>query len=135
MINTITDQLKKSFKDKPGVIGIYLIGSFASSNTSRESDFDLVVVVENKKRISIDDIYKLTRTISFPANPDLSVVDLSCSPLYLYQIISRGKILYSREERKVTEFEAKALDNYFDTQHIRSIYYSYLRDKFPRHVN
>ena len=128
MIKTIIDQLKKSFKNKPGVVATYLIGSFASSNTSKESDFDLAVIVEDKKKTTLDDVYKLIQSISFPADPDLS-------PLFLYQIISRGKRLYARAEKKVIDFEAKVLDKYYDTQHIRLIYYSYLKDKFPKHAS
>ena len=33
------------------------------------------------------------------------------------------------------DFEAKVLDKYYDTQHIRLIYYSYLKDKFPKHAS
>lgn len=135
MIKTIKGELQKSFKNKPAILAAYFIGSFASANTNKESDFDLAVVVDGKNKTTVDDVYKLIQTIAFPRNLDLSVVDLSSSPLFLYQIISRGERVYVGDEKQAINFESRVLDKYYDTRHLREIYYLYLKDKFPSYAS
>lgn len=135
MMAALKIQLQQALKDKPGILAVYVIGSFASANVSQESDFDLAVAVENKNKIAADDIYKLIQPISFPKDLDLSVVDLSSSPLFLYQIVSKGEKLDLGREKQAIDFESRVLDNYYDTQHLRKIYYSSLKDKFSGYAD
>ena len=132
MTTTLKTQIQKALKDKPGIIAAYVVGSFASANTSKESDFDLAVVVENKNKTTENDVYNLIRSISFPKDLDLSVVDSSSSPLFLYQIISKGEKIDIGQGKQAVDFEPRVLDNYYDNKHIRDIYYSQLKDKFPK---
>ena len=70
------------------------------------------------------------KTIDFPKDLDLSVVDKNSSPLFLFQIVSTGQCIYQSSEKEKVSFEAFTLGNYYDTAHLRKIYYSYLKDKF-----
>lgn len=124
-------QLQQIFGKNPHVVAVYAIGSLISGNTNRESDFDLAVVVDDKRYVSDSDVYNLIQDINFPRNLDLSVVDKSSSPLFLFQIIKTGECVYKRSESDRIKFEAFALHNYYDTAHMRNIYYSYLKGKFP----
>lgn len=124
-------QLRQVFGKTPHIVVVYVIGSLVRGNASKESDFDLVVVVDNKSMLSDSEVYNLIQDISFPRDLDLSVVDKSSSPLFLFQIIKTGECIYKRSENDRIKFEAFTLHNYYDTAHIRKIYYSYLKYKFP----
>jgi len=130
----IKQKLKQSiasaFDRRPEILAAYVLGSVVSGKAVKESDFDLAVVVDNKKNLSFEKIYDLISSISFPRNLDLSVVDKSSSPLFLFQMISKGKKIYIRDHQEIVAFEAFVLHNYYDTQHMRNIYYSYLKEKF-----
>lgn len=130
----ITDNLvfkiKNRLKKEPRVIAAYVIGSVIKKRTIAESDFDLAVVVENRKNLDENKIYDLLQAISFPKNLDLSVVDRSSSPLFLFQIIKSGQRVYERGNAGITAFETFVLHNYYDTQYLRNIYYDSLKAKF-----
>ena len=119
-----------AFGQRSEILAAYVLGSVANGKTVKESDFDLAVVVDNKKKLSFEKVYDLISHISFPKNLDLSVVDKSSSPLFLFQMISKGKKVYARNSQETVAFEAFVMHNYYDTQHMRNIYYSYLKEKF-----
>lgn len=126
----LISQIQKSLQKEPGILVAYVIGSQVTEKTRRESDFDLAVAVENKKLLNEDKIYELIRHLNFPRDLDLSVVDRSSSPLFLFQIISHGQKIYSPDPSKTASFEAFVLHYYYDTQHLRDIYYQGLKHKF-----
>lgn len=128
---TLTNTIASALREKPDIIAVYAIGSYARGNVGKDSDFDLAVVVGDIRRCSPDDIYPMLSVIAFPADLDLSVVDRSSSPLFLFQIVSSGIRLYESSDSARTEFEAFVMKNYYDTAHMRSIYYEHLKDKFP----
>lgn len=129
-IADLSSQTKTVLAKNEPIIAAYIIGSVVSGNSNQDSDFDLVVVVKNKKNISEDKIYELVRQINFPKDLDLSVVDLNSSPLFLYQIISKGKKIYQKNELEVNKFESFALHNFYDNAHLRNIYNQALKAKF-----
>ncbi len=124
-------QIKVIVEKEKEIIAVYVFGSTVQGYVRQESDLDLAFVVGHKNSTSEDRIYHLIKDIHFPKEPDLSVVDLGSSPLFLYQIISLGKRIYVRDESEANSFEAIVLRRYYDTAHMRAIYYHYLKDKFP----
>lgn len=132
MLNTdLNTQIKDALKKEPQIIAAYIIGSVASGKITSESDFDLVVVVKNVRKLSIHKLYELIKFINFPRNLDLSVVDHTSSPLFLYQIISKGKKVYESDKSVINRFDAHVMHNYYDTAYIRNIYNQALKAKFP----
>lgn len=127
----LTSQIQQSLSKEPKVISAYILGSYVSGKTTSSSDFDLAIVLENKTKLSQNQIYDLISHIRFPKNLDMSLVDKNSSPVFLYQIISTGNCVYQRSEEDKSNFESFVLKKYYDTQHIRNIYYSYLKHKFP----
>ncbi len=127
LIGQIADSLSKTPKMKLA----YALGSVVKGREKDDSDFDLVVVVEDKDRADYNAVYKLVSGLSFPKDLDLSVVDKKSSPLFLFQIVSTGKCVFKISEEEKVLFEAYVLKNYYDNAHLRNIYYSYLKDKFP----
>lgn len=109
----------------------YVLGSVAQGYAGSESDFDLAVVVDRLRLTSYDQVYEGIRHLEFPKNLDLAVVDTASSPLFLFQMIKTGERVYSRLDKESVELESFIMKNYYDTEHLRSIYDSYLSQKFP----
>ncbi|MDP3974091.1 MAG: nucleotidyltransferase domain-containing protein [Candidatus Daviesbacteria bacterium] len=127
-------QISQALVKEPKIKLAYVLGSVVSGKLKLDSDFDLAIVVDNKDKIDFKFVYSLISHIKFPKNLDLSIVDKNSSPLFLFQIASTGECIYRQSEEEKVAFEAFVLKNYYDTAHMRSIYYSYLKDKF-HHAN
>lgn len=50
--------------------------------------------------------------------------------MFLFQIVKTGKEIYEQTSDQAIAFESFALDNYYDTAHIRHLNYEYLKEKF-----
>ena len=130
-ISTLLIQhIRKALGQESRVLAAYIVGSVVTGQDVKDSDFDLAVVVENRHIVSHDHIYTLLQQISFPKNLDLSLVDKSSSPLFLFQIVSKGKLIYETFRQSTVEFEVYVLKNYYDTQRMRNTYHYYLKNKF-----
>lgn len=129
-INKVFLRIKEAAKKDQNILAVYFFGSLLKNYANHESDFDLAVVVDKKKQDSQDSIYELIRNIQFPKNLDLSVVDQASSPLFLFQVISKGQRIYERNRNDMVQFETFVLHNYYDTVHLRAIYAKHLKDKF-----
>lgn len=129
--NKLVTQIHEALSKEPRIKLAYVLGSIISGRVKADSDFDLVVVVDDATKINYDQIYQLISNLKFPKDLDLSIVDKNSSPLFLFQIISTGKCVYQRSEEERVFFEADVLKIYYDTTHLRNIYHSYLKDKFP----
>lgn len=123
-------KIQKIFAKQPDILSVYLFGSQVGGFAGQKSDLDLAVVVENKKKLNEFDILELLSEIRFPKDLDISVVDKSSSPLFLFEITSQGKRIYEKNKEQATVFEAKTLHLYYDTQHLRNIYRYYLKEAF-----
>jgi len=113
------------------IVAAYVIGSTARGEASVESDFDLAVVVPSARSTTQDDVYELIRHVTVPRDLDLSVVDRQSSPLFLFQIVRDGRLVYEASQRERVAFEACVLHAYYDTAHMRAIYARYLPERFP----
>lgn len=123
-------QIQQSLSQNQQVVAAYVLGSFISGQAGKESDFDLAVVVRNKAKLYEKQIYQSLAHIHFPKNLDLSVVDRSSSPLFLFQMISKGEGVYEKSTTDKVKFEAFVLHIYYDNAHMRNIYYAQLKHKF-----
>ncbi len=131
-IEIIIRSIQKALKKEPGVLAAYIFGSYVKETHNRESDFDIAVVVENKRLTTENTVYELLKDIPFPKDPDISIVDKASSPIFLFQIIKSGIRAYAKNENKANAFEAYVLRYYYDTQHLRNIYNYYLKEKFSQ---
>ena len=124
-------EISRALVKEKNAVSAYLAGSFVRGDAGKDSDVDLVVMVTKKQADDADRIYSLIKDIEFPKDLDLTVVDKTSSPLFLFQVISRGKRIYQASESAAAAFEAAVLHEYYDTAHLRNIYFSYLNEKFP----
>ncbi|MBI2600611.1 nucleotidyltransferase domain-containing protein [Candidatus Daviesbacteria bacterium] len=127
----LISQIQQALSKEPKIKLAYVLGSTVSGRVKTDSDFDLAVVTDDKAQVSYDQIYQLISGLSFPKDLDLSIVDKNSSPLFLFQITSTGECVYQKSDTEGIAFEAYAMKNYYDTAHLRSIYSSYLKERFP----
>lgn len=116
---------------KYGVIAVYVHGSQVKGYAAPDSDTDVAVVVEDRSNLErgpfssykvaneIEDVMKIK-------NPDVRVVDKDSSPVFLFEIVSDGKIVYQKDEYSRSRFEEGVLRSYYDSEHMRDIYAGYL---------
>ena len=109
----------------PNIIAVYFHGSRASGFASRKSDSDIAIVVGKRPKETSKVINLVEDRIDLP-NPDIRVVDLESSPVFLFSFIKSGKVLYEKNHGERIKFESMAMRKYYDTEHMRSIFRSYL---------
>ena len=109
----------------PNIVAIYYHGSRANSFASAQSDSDIAVVL-NKKPVETTKIINLVEDQIKLTNPDIRLVDLESSPVFLFSFIKSGKVLYEKSRDDRVKFESMAMRKYYDTEHMRSIFRSYL---------
>lgn len=122
----LIEKVQKLFERNKAIIAAYFFGSMINEKARADSDLDLAVIVSDRSKCQELDLLPEISQISFPAEIDLSVVDLTASPLFLYQIIKNGLCIYEKTKKERFEFEADTLQIYYDTQHMRNIYHTYL---------
>ena len=109
----------------PNIIAVYFHGSRANGFASAKSDSDIAVVLNKRPRETSRIINLVEDQIDLP-NPDIRLVDLESSPVFLFSFIKSGKILYQKSNDDRIQFESIAMQKYYDTEHMRSIFRSYL---------
>lgn len=117
---------------KHGVIAVYAHGSQIKGYAAADSDTDIAVVVEdrNKQERGSFSSYKVASEIedilNLPGELDIRVVDSDSSPVFLFEIVKSGNLAYERDMEDRVEFESQAMQRYYDTEKMHSIYRTYL---------
>ena len=85
------------------------------------SDVDIAVLLGGT--LTLEEELRLRAEIAaLLGREDVDLVLLrEASPLLKYEVISAGARLYARDVAAVDEFEARAMMEFFDTAHLRSI--------------
>ncbi|MBI5358082.1 nucleotidyltransferase domain-containing protein [Candidatus Amesbacteria bacterium] len=109
----------------PNIIAVYFHGSRANGFASSKSDSDIAVVLNKRPKETSKIIDLVENQINLP-NPDIRLVDLESSPVFLFSFIKTGKVLYQKSNEDRVKFESMAMQKYYDTEHMRSIFRSYL---------
>lgn len=112
------EKLKKYFSEKPEVSAAYLYGSFARDEAKKDSDIDLGVLITRsgtkRGRFDIPQV-RMTEEIEQLLDKEVEVQDLeSCGVEFSHRVLSEGRLVYCRDERKRMEFEEKLIRTYFD---------------------
>jgi predicted nucleotidyltransferase len=108
------------FEHSP-VVAAYLFGSQAAGTATKLSDDDIAVILEpgvpspgSVQAALMSDLMLVLR------RSDVDVVVLnSAPPLLKERAISRGRLIYCRDETARVRFEVAARREYFDTQPLR----------------
>lgn len=117
MKNKDLERVRNYFKKNKLIKLVYLYGSQAREETTKDSDIDLAILVEekNKKNISSDIQLKAMSDLEQLLDREIEVQNLNvCKTTFAYRVISEGKIIYERSENERVEFEEEVIRNYFD---------------------
>ncbi len=113
------------------VLLAYLIGSVSRNEQRKDSDIDIVLIVDGIDGISYGELYSKFADALHTDSVDLRVIyPHETDPLFLFQIVKDGQVIYEKNEKERVKFETYAMKMYYDTQHIRDIYNNYLDKRF-----
>lgn len=126
-VSPVEESLKKN-----NIQFCYLFGSQSTLESNALSDYDIALFMDDKHEIDYKKILKeVFDKFIYPEKLHLSIVDLkNTSPLFLYQIIKSGTLLYEEKPYRSVGFEALILRLYFDDQHRNSLYFNALHQKY-----
>lgn len=105
---TIVKEIKKEL---PNVQGIYLFGSYATSQQQLSSDLDIAILmphpINNLQR------WQLAQHLASMLHKEVDLVDLQCaSTVMQFQIVRNGKRLFSADFAFCEHFEDKVFQLY-----------------------
>ena len=107
--------------DRYPVVAAYLFGSQASGMTTPLSDVDIAVVLEpDRASPGLVQANLISDLMLVFQRSDVDVVVLNTAPPLLKErAISRGRLLYCRDDLARVHFEVATRREYFDTQPLR----------------
>lgn len=94
-------EIKKAF---PTVQGVYLFGSFAKGEETKESDLDIAVLLEKSAGSVI--LWNIAQNIACKIQRDVDLIDLlAASTVFRFQIISAAKKIDNQNPKSCDSFE------------------------------
>ena len=122
--------LRKKLEGEESVCFAYLFGSYGRGKPGPLSDVDVAVFLEGCKDYwdkKLELIGEITRTLR---TEEVDLVILNQAPLSLrFHVIKTGELLFSKDEFKRIEFEAKTFKFYCDTLPLRELAWKSLTNR------
>jgi len=122
------DALCRRLRDDRRVEAIYLFGSTANGETHARSDIDLAVLLDAP--ISLGDELRM-RAVAVEElhRDDVDFVVLNhAPPLLRYEVVTRGRRLFARDDAAADAYEHRAIMTYMDTEYLRRVQTEILRE-------
>jgi len=125
------DQKLARYAREQEIVALYLFGSAAAGTQTPLSDIDIAVLLPENipahqhfdRRLQMTlDLMKLLGTDKI----DLVILN-QAPPLLKYQVINRGKVIYCRDERQRSHFEARVILEYLDFKPVLDLQFEYLK--------
>ena len=124
----ITEFLKKKI---PGLLGIYIFGSFADDRLRPESDIDIAFLTWVK--ISAVDKWKIQEELASLLDIDIDLVDLKDASVVLRaEVVEKGTRIYTQNEYECDNFEVTTYSMYADLNEIRKDILNDIEEKYGR---
>jgi predicted nucleotidyltransferase len=117
--------LKDYLYSRDDVVVAYIFGSCAFKRQRPLSDVDIAVLLSDNFStkdygfIKLDIITALIEILSYD-KIDVAILNVA-SPLLTHEVIKKGLLLFSKDEKKRIEYTAKATIRYLDTIYLRRI--------------
>lgn len=107
-------QIKNILRKDNDIIFAYLYGSYAFRTIHKESDIDIAVYIkEGDLEFYLKKDNELLSTLSLISSK-IDIRILNVMPLVLkFEVISEGKLLFSKDEEKRVDFETESYYRYF----------------------
>lgn len=122
-LNRLTDFWKK----EKNVTLVYLFGSLAEKK--KANDIDLAVLFN--KKLSYKNISELSEKLYKRIGTQrIDIVDLMrASPVFKFNIIAGGKLLFKRQTDTANDFELRVIKEHMDTKYLRKVQRWFLEKK------
>ncbi|MCK4394633.1 nucleotidyltransferase domain-containing protein [Candidatus Bipolaricaulota bacterium] len=124
------ERLKDLFQRR-GVALAYLFGSYAHDEARAASDVDIAILLY----CSGKELYSAYRELMLGVREALGTerFDLlllnDASPTLQFEIISQGRLVYSRDEQVLNSFEMGTIRRFQDTAYLRAVQNDYLKER------
>jgi len=123
MDKKVLREIRPMFDGEEHVVVAYLFGSTAKGTAGKLSDVDVAVLTSKDHPPTLDYQLYLMDKLAGIFGREVDVVILNeASPLLRYEVIKRGKLLYSRDELTRIAFEERTIDEYLDMDRIEKEY-------------
>ncbi len=111
---SIKEKIQSRLKEEDEISFAYLYGSFARSEETEKSDIDVGIYLEGDDLDSLL-IGDLTADLEQEIGIDIDIRVLNHRSLtFLHQVLKKGELLFSRDEKRRVEFESWVYDRYLD---------------------
>jgi len=95
----------------PDLKAIYIFGSFAKGEMTKESDIDIGII--SSLKLSPAAIFNTAQELAAILNRDVDLLDIEQVPLVMqFQVISTGKNIYAKYPVELLEFETRITSMY-----------------------
>lgn len=105
------------------VIFAFLFGSYAEELATNISDIDVGIYTD--KDVSLTDIGQITARLEKTARKKTDVLILNnlykTKPVLSFEVISKGDLIFCRDDKKLTEFKKDVFLYYLDTKPLRDL--------------
>lgn len=132
MLDKLFNQSVLSLFKKNNIKACYFFGSQNNNSLINKGDYDIALFINDRNKINNKELLKqFVNVFRYQDRLHLLVVDLkNSSPVFLYQIIKKGTLVYEEKKDSHIVLESKILHFYFDDQYRNNIYYNFLRQKY-----
>jgi len=117
--------------DKYEVIAAYFFGSRVEGTSTEDSDYDFAILVDNNyNKAEINNLLmELEEEVASLLQKEVDVVLLNTATIeFKFLIINRGKLIYSGDEEKRTDFEDVVIRDYLDFKPVLELYRQEVRE-------
>ncbi len=119
----IIEKLRQIFSEDKSIIFACLFGSYATGTQNKFSDIDIAVYLEGVEDIFEKKLELITKIMKELKFNDIDLVILNkVSPFVVSTVVSSGKLIFSRDERKRIEFITKKIKLNMEMAYYRKLH-------------
>ena len=116
-LESITQRLRAFGCSHPEIEAVFVFGSVASGAARRDSDLDVAVLLrEDTGGVAVGDL-RLNYSVEIEglANVPADIVILnSAGPILRHQVLRKGRMVYTADEKRTHRFIGDALVEFYD---------------------
>ena len=136
-LKNIEKEILYTLKGHSQIIAAYLFGSYARNNPIPLSDIDIAILTnsyDSNKATNLDfEFHVESELLRKLPEYSFDIRTLNDAPILIQgKIISEGQLLFTKDQRKLSEFEEYILPRYFD---FKIDYNFLLNNQYQAHLN
>jgi predicted nucleotidyltransferase len=115
------DNIKSSLLSYDCIEFAFVFGSLILGKSNSFSDVDVAIYLNRK--IDLPETGRIINELEKITGKKIDLVELnnlfSINPVLTFEIITKSELLFSKNEKSLTEFKTRTYLNYFDTEKLR----------------